>query len=455
MQDNRGIWSSKFGFILAAAGSAVGLGNIWRFPYIVGENGGGAFVLIYLVFVLLIGLPYLMAEFALGRAFQLNPVGAINRVKPNSLWRIPGYMGIITSIGVLSFYAVIAGWTFGYIFKSFSKAPVNGSESFSSFINNPVYEIGLFGFFILLTAFIVYKGVEAGIEKWSKILMPLLLIIIIVLIVYANLLPGSEKGLEFYLVPDFSKVGLKTILAALGQAFFSLSLGLGLMATFGSYLPKNINILTASIYVVLFDALIAVLGGLIVFPALFAMGESPASGPSLVFIVFPQLFAQMAGGSYVGALFFILLSIAALTSTISMLEVPVSYLVDEKKSQRKSIVWKVALMVFIIGLPSALSQGTVNFFTDFGLIPASLAAPDFLSQMSFFFGDLMLTLGGLLLCIFIGWVWGADKAVDELNQGSGNFRYFSKVWIILIKYIIPIVVFIILMSIFQLGDFVE
>lgn len=455
MKNERGIWSSKYGFILAAAGSAVGLGNIWRFPYIVGENGGAAFVLIYLIFVALLGLPYLMAEFALGRATQLNPVGAIIKVKPNSMWKIAGYLGIITSLGILSFYGVIAGWTFGYIFKSMAATPLIGSEDFSSFTGNFLYEIVLFGLFIFMTAFIVYKGVESGIEKYSKVLMPLLLIIILALIIYANLLPGSSEGLRFYLVPDFAKINLKSVLAALGQAFFSLSLGLGLMVTFGSYLPKSTNIFTASIYVVLFDSAIAIMGGLIVFPALFAMGENPASGPALVFIVFPKLFSQMAAGSIVGAFFFILLSIAALTSTISLLEVPVSFLVDERKKHRKKIVWKAALLVFIIGLPSALSQGNIEFFSNFGLIPASLTSPDFLSQMSFLFGDLILTIGALLLCIFIGWVWGAEKAVNELNIGSPSFKYFSKLWVILIKYIIPIIVLVILLGIFKINGVLE
>jgi NSS family neurotransmitter:Na+ symporter len=454
VQNNRGVWSSKTGFVLAAAGSAIGLGNIWRFPYIVGENGGGAFVLIYLFFILLLGLPYLMAELALGRANNLNAVGTINKIKPGSNWRIAGYTGIITSIGILSFYGVIAGWTFGYIFKSFSLSS-EADGSFNSFIINPINEILLFAFFIFITSLIVYKGIEGGIEKWSKILMPLLMVILIVLIVYANFLPGASKGLEFYLIPDFSKIGFKTVLAALGQAFFSLSLGLGLMVTFGSYLTKDTDILSCSIKIVLFDSAVAVFSGLIVFPALFAIGENPASGPSLVFIVFPQLFAQMTGGTIVGALFFILLSIAALTSTISLLEVPVTYMVDEKKSDRKKIVWGAALVVFIIGLPSALSQGTVNFFTNFGLIPESLASPDFLSQMSFFFGDFLLTLSALFLCIFIGWVWGTDKASEELKAGSKFFTKFEPIWNFLIKYFIPIVIFIILLSIFEISSIID
>jgi NSS family neurotransmitter:Na+ symporter len=447
MQNERGLWSSKFGFIMAAAGSAIGLGNIWRYPYIVGENGGAAFVVLYLIFVLLIGLPYMLAEFSLGRATQLNPVGAIDKVKPGTKWRIAGFMGIITSVGILSFYGVIAGWTFGFIFKSLAA----DTSDFGAFIANPIIEIGLYSFFIMITTLIVYKGVEGGIEKWSKILMPVLLLIIIGLIIYANMLPGSSAGLEFYLLPDFSKITFKTVLAALGQAFFSLSLGLGLMVTFGSYIPKSIDIFSAAIIIALTDAAIAIMAGLIIFPALFAMGENPASGPALVFIVFPQLFMQMPGGAIVGAFFFVLLSIAALTSTISLLEVPVSYFVDQKKFKRSKIVWLVAAFVFIVGLPSALSQGSVDFFTNLGLIPLSLSPPDFLSQMSFIFGDMFLTVGALILCIFIAWVWGADKAAQELEIGSPLFKKFAPLWKILIKYLIPIVVFVILLGIFKIS----
>lgn len=446
MQTERGAWSSRWGFILAAAGSAIGLGNIWRYPYVVGENGGAAFVLLYLFFVLIIGLPYLMAEFALGRATQFNPVDAIEKVRPKSKWKIAGFLGIITSIGILSFYGVIAGWTFGYIFKSLS----SDAEDFAQFISNPINEICLYAVFILITALIVYKGVESGIEKWSKILMPLLLLILIGLIVYANMLPGASKGLEFYLFPDFSKITSRTVLAALGQAFFSLSLGLGLMVTFGSYIPKTTNIFSSSVIIALSDAAIAVMGGLIVFPALFAMGENPASGPSLVFIIFPKLFTEMPGGEIVGAFFFLLLSIAALTSTISLLEVPVSYFVDRKKLKRQKIVWFVALFVFIAGLPSALSQGSVDFFTNFSLVPPEFAEADFLSQMSFIFGEIFLTVGALILCIFIGWVWGAQNAAAELRIGADNFLKFEKLWTVLIKYLIPIVILIILLGNFKI-----
>ncbi|MFQ5584231.1 MAG: sodium-dependent transporter, partial [Calditrichia bacterium] len=362
---NRGQWGSKVGFILAAAGSAIGLGNIWRFPYVAGQNGGAAFVMMYIFFVVLIGLPYMFAELALGRSVQKNPVGAIDAIKPHSPWRGVGLLGVITGVGILSFYGVIAGWTFGYIFKM----AVGKTGGFGEFIANPLIVIPLFALFMLFTTWIVHGGVEGGIERWSKILMPLFFLLLLGLIIYANTLKGSAEGLAFYLKPDFSKITGKVAVAALGQAFFSLSLGMGLMITYGSYVSKKENLITSAIFIAFFDTLIAIFAGLIIFPALFAMGQDPAAGPTLVFAVFPELFAKMPGGLFVGSLFFILLSVAALTSTISLLEVPVAYLVDEKKANRKRIVWVVAGLTFIIGLPSALSQGTSDFFSNFGLLP--------------------------------------------------------------------------------------
>jgi neurotransmitter:Na+ symporter, NSS family len=448
MDVQRGQWSSKIGFIFAAAGSAIGLGNIWRFPYVVGENGGAAFVLLYIFFVAIIGLPYMFAELALGRSVQKNPVGAIEAIKPKSAWKWVGALGVLTGVGILSFYGVIAGWTFGYIFK----IATGNIGDFGQFVSDPWTVILLFALFILLTALIVNGGVEGGIEKWSKILMPVLFVLLFGLIIFANSLEGASKGLVFYLNPDFSKITGKVVLAALGQAFFSLSLGMGLMITYGSYLSKKENIITSALYIGLFDTAIAIMAGLIIFPALFAMGENPSAGPSLVFVVLPKLFMEMPGGLLVGTLFFILLSVAALTSTISLLEVPVAYMVDEKKVTRKKIVWYVAAFTFIVGLPSALSQGSNEFFTNFGLIPAYLTSADFLSQMSFLFGDFSLAFGALMLSIFIGWVWGVDKAGNEILQGSPMFAKTRKLWAFLIRYFIPAVVFLILLNLFGLFN---
>ncbi len=449
MEANRGEWSSKIGFILAASGSAIGLGNIWRFPYIVGENGGGAFVLLYIAFVIIIGLPYMLGELALGRKYKKNPVGAINEIKPKSYWKFAGLLGIITGVGILSFYGVIAGWTIGYIYKM----AAGNVGDFTSYVSDPVLVLLLFGVFMIITTSIVYGGIEGGIEKWSKILMPVLLFLLIALIIYSVSLEGASEGLSFYLMPDFSKISGQTVLAALGQAFFSLSLGMGLMITYGSYLSKKENIISSAGWIVLFDSMIAIMAGLIIFPALFAMGESPAAGPSLVFVVFPQLFLEMPFGLFIGAIFFVLLSIASLTSTISLLEVPVAYLVDEKKVNRKKIVWWVALFIFIIGIPSALSQGSVEYFTNFGLIPDYLTSPDFLSQASFFFGDFLLAFGALILSIFIGFIWGADKAADEISIGVSKFSGIArKAWIMMMKYFIPVIVFLILLNLFRIFD---
>jgi len=448
MEVNRGQWSSKIGFIFAAAGSAIGLGNIWRFPYVVGENGGAAFVLIYMVFVVLIGLPYMFAELALGRSSQKNPVGAIDSIKSGSPWKLVGLLGVLTGVGILSFYGVIAGWTFGYIFK----AATGNIGEFGDFVSNPVIVLLLFALFMFITTMIVSGGVEGGIERWSKILMPVLFILLVGLIIYSNSLEGSGKGLAFYLQPDFSKITGRTMLAALGQAFFSMSLGMGLMITYGSYVSKKENLISSAFFIGLFDTLIAIMAGLIIFPALFAMGESPSAGPSLVFVVFPKLFTQMPGGFIVGAFFFILLSVAALTSTISLLEVPVAYMVDEKKVNRKKIVWILAFITYIIGIPSALSQGASNFFTDFSILPARLSSPDFLGHMSFLWGDFSLALGAFLMSIYVGWVWGAKKAALEIESGSPFFAKSKPVWIFMIRYFIPIVIFMILLNLFGIFD---
>ncbi len=442
MSAPRGQWNSKIGFIMAAAGSAIGLGNIWRFPYVVGENGGGAFVFFYVLFVILIGLPYMFAELSLGRATQKNPVGAINKIRPKSFWRLAGFLGVVTGVGILSFYAVIAGWTVAYIYKMFT----GNVGDFSAFVADPGGEILLFVLFVVITTLIVQKGVSEGIEKWSKILMPIFFILLLSLVIYSLTLDGASKGLEFYLKPDFSKITGRTLLAALGQAFFSLSLGMGTMITYGSYLSKNDNLVTSGVSVAVFDTLIALFAGLIIFPALFAMGKDPAAGPALVFVILPELFLEMPGGLIVGSLFFVLLSVAALTSTISLLEVPVSYMIDDHNVDRKKIVWGVAGLTILLGVPSALSQGASDFFTNFGLIPASYTGPDFLSQMSFLFGDIALAVGAISLSIFVGWVWGIDKASDEIEQGAPFFKKTRWLWSFIIRYVIPVVILLVLLN---------
>ena len=448
-QPARGQWGSNLGFVLAAAGSAIGLGNIWRFPYVAGENGGAAFVIIYLACILLICLPYLFAELIVGRHSNRNPVGAIKAIAPNTPWWLVGGLGVLTGVFILSYYGVIAGWVFGYVFKGF----VAHDLEFTAFIADPVLVIPLFALFILFTVFVVLGGVEKGIERAAKILMPVLLVLMFVVIVRGLTLPGAGAGLEFYLKPDFSKVDGPVILAALGQAFFSLSLGMGAMITYGSYLPKTSNLRTAGGSVAAFDTGIALMAGLMIFPAVFATGADPAGGPALVFITLPQVFDAMPAGQVIGLIFFLLLSVAALTSTVSLLEVVVSYVVDEKKWSRRKSVWTVATITFLIGLPSALSQGAVPALggEDFSVFGKT----DFLSLMDFLWGNISLALGALLLCVFVGWVWGKRGAAAELSEGSGITQGSIDFWWIFIRFICPIVIFIVLLNIFGVfGDFV-
>jgi NSS family neurotransmitter:Na+ symporter len=433
-------WGSRLGFILAAAGSAIGLGNIWRFPYVTADNGGGAFVVVYLVCIALICVPYLFAELALGRNSQKNPVGAIAAIKKGTPWVLVGGLCVLTGVFILSYYGVVAGWALGYIFKAFIAPATESGAYFSSFVADATTVIPLAATFMLITILVVYGGVEQGIERWAKVLMPLLLVLILVVIFRAVTLPGASKGLEFYLNPDFSKIDGTVILAALGQAFFSLSLGMGAMITYGSYLPKRENLLVSGGYVALFDTAIALLAGLMIFPALFAMGKQPESGgPALIFVVLPEVFATMPLGSFVSTVFFILLSIAALTSMVSLLEVVVSYFVDETSWSRAKSVWVVGGFTFVAGLPSALSQGGSEFLSN----QISLfGQTGFLSIMDYIWGNISLALGALLISIFVGWIWGTGQAIEELQQGAGDTFTGTPVavWSAFLKYVCPVVI---------------
>lgn len=437
----RAQWGSQIGFILAAAGSAIGLGNIWRFPYTTGENGGAAFVLIYILCVLIIGIPVLIAELTLGRHTQRNPVGAIKAIVPTGSWKLLGYLGIITGIVILSYYSVVAGWTVGYIVKT----ATHQTSDFTQFIADPKSEFGYFIVFLALTMFVVLGGVKGGIERWSKILMPLLFLILLGLIVFSLTLPCAEKGIKFYLNPDLSKITGKTILAALGQAFFSLSLGMGAMITYGSYISRNTNLVSSGTTVAITDTLIAIMAGLVIFPALFAFDMAPAQGPGLVFNVLPQIFDKMPGGTIVAIFFFILLAIAALTSSISLLEVGVAWAVDELKVTRTKATLILSVIAFVIGIPSAMSQGYSEFFSNLHFYGRT----GFLDIVDFLFGSFALTFGGLLLSIFIGWVWGAKKASGEISIGFNTPQNkLLTTWHFLIRFICPVIIFLVLLNVF-------
>lgn len=443
---DRGQWTSKLGFILAAAGSAVGLGNIWRFPYVTGQSGGAAFVLLYLGCVFLICLPYLYAELTIGRFSQKNPVGAMKAIKAGTPWTLVGGLCVLTGICILSYYGVIAGWAFGYIFKGI----VSPTSEFGAFIATPSIVVPLFAIFMLLTIAVVYRGIEHGIERWAKVLMPVLLVLVLVVIFRSVTLPGAGAGLEFYLKPDFSKVNAEVMLAALGQAFFSLSLGMGAMITYGSYLPKKENMLAAGGWVAILDTCVAILAGFMIFPAVFAFGKDPASGPALIFIVLPEIFNAMPAGLLMSIVFFILISIAALTSTVSLLEVVVSYFVDEKKWPRNRAVWIVGFLAFLLGIPSLLSAGAVGGLSDMTWLFGErgfLGKTDFLSIMDAIWGQISLAFGALLISIFVGWVWGTRQASKELGEGSTMSERGLRLWAFFIKYVCPIFIFYVLFNI--------
>jgi NSS family neurotransmitter:Na+ symporter len=441
---SRGGFGSRIGFILAAAGSAIGLGNIWRFPYTAGENGGGAFVAVYLAFVLAIGLPVLLCELSMGRASQRNPVGAFRALVPRGLWPAVGGLFVLTGFAILAFYSVVAGWTLGYIYLAASgqlsglSADASGAL-FGDFVGRPGPVVGLTLAFLSLTVLVVRGGVSGGIERAAKVLMPLFLLILLVLTVRSVTLPGAGAGLEFLFEADFSKITWDVVVEALGQALFSLSLGMGAMITYGSYLGRRENLPSAAATVAVFDTAIALLAGLMIFPALFAAGLEPEAGPGLVFVVVPTLLDNLPAGSLFGVAFYSLLAIAALTSTISLLEVIVAYFVDERGMNRQVAVWLVGGACFVLAVPSALSQGAVDGLTTF------LVGKSFLDVQDYVFGNLSLSLGALLICLFVGWVWGLPQMKEELERGGGRVPG-GPALLFIVRYLCPVAVFIVLVS---------
>lgn len=440
-------WGSKLGFILAAAGSAIGLGNIWKFPYVVGENGGSAFIIIYLLCTAIIGLPVLVGEILIGRTTQRNPVGAFRALSGSKFWAGVGGMGVVAGFLILSFYAVIAGWSVGYIYESFSgdlfkyADPTKAAVHFEELTHNVIWIIGYFGFFMILTMGLVYAGVQKGIERGSKIMMPILFLLLIFVMIRGITMEGSGAGLEFLLKPDWSHVSGQTFLIALGQAFFTLSMGMGAMLTYGSYMSKKDSVPSSALQILLLDTAIALVAGIAIFSSVFAVGLDAAAGPGLIFHTLPVVFMKMPGGEFFGPIFFILLSIAALTSAISLLEVITAYFVDEKGWTRHRAVIVFGSVTFLIGIPSALSFNVLSDTTIFGL--------NFFGLVDYLTANIMLPLGGLLIAVFIAYVWKFDKALIELKQGAE--RLFNKnpllitLWQIFIKFFAPVLIFLVLL----------
>jgi NSS family neurotransmitter:Na+ symporter len=449
--ESRGQWGSKFGFIMAAAGSAVGLGNIWRFPYITGQNGGGAFVFVYVMCVLLIGLPLIYNEVGFGRLTGKNTIGAFKSTGANTFWMGTGaVLALLVSFFVLSYYSVIAGWTIGYIVSEFT----DFIKNFETFRSEPVYVIPFFALFMISTIVIVLGGISGGIEKASKILMPFLFILLFLVMLRSLTLPGAMEGVKYYLTPDFSKINGNVILAALGQAFFSLSVGWGILITYGSYLPKDQNIVSSGMWIGLMDTSVALLAGLMIFPAVFSFGKDPAQGTALVFQVLPDIFNSMpAGGRIVGASFFLLLCIAALTSSISMIEVPGSYLIDEKKWSRKKAAWTVGILAFIVGIPSALSGGANEWLTTMSINLFGETKTSFLDIMDSLWGGLFIVIVALMTCVYTGWVIDVNKMASEIGQGAPFFQKKlignvtpAQLWIFFIRYVCPLVILAVLLN---------
>ncbi|SEJ83942.1 neurotransmitter:Na+ symporter, NSS family [Bhargavaea ginsengi] len=436
---NRENWTSKIGFILAAAGSAVGLGAIWKFPYMAGTNGGSIFILLFILSTFMIGLPILIAEFLIGRRGQADVVTAFRRLAPGTAWPIFGFVGFALSIIVLSFYSVVGGWILSYLVRSVSYLfgggnPQDFGALFDSIIARPGEALLTQAVFMFLTIWIVSRGIKGGIERASKWMMPMLFIFFIILAIRSLTLDGAMEGIRFMFVPDFSYLNGETALLALGMAFFSLSVGIGSMITYASYLPKDENLMKSGWSVAVLNIVISILAGLVIFPAVFAFGGSPAEGPGLVFVVLPAIFESMPLGFLFMLLFFILMLFATLTSSIAMLEITVSIGIQNKYERRRGAAFLYGLIVFLVGIPSALSFGVLSDVKVFGLSFFDLA-DTIVSK----FG---MPIGAFFISLFVGYYLSRQITEEELG-GSG---FQASAWRLLVRYVCPLAIILIFIS---------
>lgn len=442
----RATFGSKIGVILATVGCAVGLGNIWRFPYMLGENGGAAFLLVYISCILFLGIPVMITEFFIGRYSRKNAAGAFKVMAPGTKWSVIGYNGVAAAFLILGYYAVVSGWTLEYIVQAFSgslegKNATDFADEFTAFSTGVFRPILWTVVFIALTHIIIISGVKEGIERASKVMMPVLFLILIALCVRSITLPGASEGLTFLFNPDFSKIDSSVVLSAMGQAFFSLSIGMGCLITYASYFGKQTNLQTTALQVTILDTLVAVLAGVMIFPAVFSFGIEPTTGPELVFITLPNVFEQLPFGNIWSFVFFVLLALAALTSTISLHEVSTAYVHEEYHVSRKKAAVIVSIGVTIVGILCSLSMGVLKSYTLFGL--------NFFNLLDFVTAKIMLPLGGMMICIFTA------KRVDKLllkeevtNHGTIRF-YFFNTYAFFVKYIAPIAIGLIFLN--ELG----
>ncbi len=438
-----GHWSSRFAFVLAVTGSAVGLGNIWKFPYVAGENGGGAFVLVYLVCVFVVGLPIMMSEVLIGRRGRRNPVATMallgEEEGSTTRWRIVGVAGVIGGMLILSYYSVIAGWSLAYIGRSLSGA-FTGQDAagisgiFGGMIGNWWTIAGWHTFFMILTVFVVARGVEGGLERAVRFMVPGLLLLMFVLLGYSMTTGYFQQGLKFLFTPDFSALTANSVLAAMGQAFFSLSVGMGSVMAYGAYLPEDTSITKASATVVSADTFIALLAGLAIFPIVFANGLSPGSGPGLVFETLPLAFGNMTGGVVFATVFFLLLSFAAWTSAIGLMEPATAWLVESFRLSRAGAATVIGIVIWALGFGTVLS---FNVLSDTTFLAGTL-----FDNLDFLTSNIMLPLGGLLITVFAGWVMCANSSAEELGGAGAMYR----VWRFLARWIAPVAVILVFLN---------
>ncbi|WP_430494154.1 sodium-dependent transporter [Rossellomorea marisflavi] len=436
-------WTSKLGFILAAAGSAIGLGAIWKFPYMAGANGGGVFFLLFILFTVLIGAPILLAEFIIGRKAGADAITSYKKLAPNSYWHLIGYLGTIVSFIILSFYSVVGGWILSYLWRSVTgslsgKTQEGYSALFESVISNPWEVLIAQGVFMIMTIMVVQGGVQKGIERASRYMMPLLFILFFVLVIRALTLDGAMEGVRFLLLPDWSQLTGKTVLLAMGQAFFALTVGLSVMVTYASYLPKNDSMPKSALSVSGLNILISLLAGLVIFPAVYALGFQPDQGPGIAFVVLPAVFNEMAFGGLFFTIFLVLLLFATLTSAFSILEIGVAGLSKGASTKRVKFSWMVGILAFIAGIPSALSFGVLG-----DIKIAGLNFFDFADNITSNFG---LPIGALLISIFIGYRLKKEDVWDEVRLGSGISRGVFNAWMLLIRILVPIAIILILIT---------
>ena len=441
-EGSRDQFASKIGFIFAAAGSAVGLGNVWKFPYLAGKNGGGAFVLFYLLCVIVLGFGLMLAEFIIGRNTQLSSVDAFKKL--DKRFTFVGVMGVLAAFIIMGYYPVVGGWSVSYIFKSLmgqlSTDQAVMGEAFTALATGIASPIFWTAVYLLANIVIVAKGISAGIEKASKVMMPTLFGLLVILVIRSLTLPGAVEGLKYLFVPDFSKLTGDVMLSALGQSFFSLSLGMGCMITYASYLGKKENLLENAAIVPVMDTGVALLSGMVIIPATVAFGFDLGQGPGLVFVTVPAIFATMGPvlGRIFGIIFFLLLTLAALTSSLSLLEVVVSYLIDNRGWERKKAVAGSSIVLFLICIAASLSMGVWSGFTILG--------KNIFDFLDWFANSILLPVGGIFITLYVGWFMGKDKVKAEVtNDGAVRFGLFE-IWMFLCRFVIPVIIAIVLLS---------